>query len=88
VCINQQDHDEQTQQVNMTHIYRNARLVVIWLGEEVKMDISIDGMAFSLLKQLRRVFKDNGHVESDFQRKGPEGIACPGYGLLNSNANE
>lgn len=34
ICINQYDLDERSSQVaNMEHIYRDARLVVVFLGE-------------------------------------------------------
>ncbi|CZR60406.1 uncharacterized protein PAC_10302 [Phialocephala subalpina] len=90
ICINQQDHYEQTQQVNMmAGIYRNGRLVVMWLGEGTIFDgISIEGIAFALLQQLQKVFEEHGLVDLDFQQTGPDGLACPGYGLPNTNAKQ
>ncbi|KAK0117706.1 hypothetical protein ONS95_012035 [Cadophora gregata] len=83
ICINQRDSKERTTQVNMmADIYRNADLVIMWLGEEISIDgISTESAAFALLKQIQEVFDEHGLVELDFQLTGPTGFPCPGYGL-------
>ncbi|PVH83121.1 HET-domain-containing protein [Cadophora sp. DSE1049] len=83
ICINQKAISERTTQVNMmADIYRNAGLVIMWLGEEVIIDgISTEGAAFALLEQIQEVFNEHGLVDLDFQLTGPDGYPCPGYGL-------
>ncbi|KAL5315559.1 hypothetical protein ACEPPN_016427 [Leptodophora sp. 'Broadleaf-Isolate-01'] len=83
ICIDQKNFQERTSQVNMmADIYRNAGLVIMWLGEEITIDgVSTEGAAFALLKQIQEVFNVHGLVDLDFQLAGPDGDPCPGYGL-------
>lgn len=86
ICIDQQNDAERTAQVKtMAEIYRRARQVIMWVGEETEFD----GMAFGLLEKLGSVFKQYGRVDFDFEQPSHEAGEepfCPGYGLPLSNS--
>jgi hypothetical protein len=53
VCINQEDHDERSSQVQlMGNIYSHARKVLVWLGEEDNTDCQ----ALDMIKGLKKYF--------------------------------
>jgi hypothetical protein len=84
VCIDQHNDAERSAQVGMmADIYRRARRVIMWVGEETEFD----KVAFSLLQQLKDVFSQHGCVDFDFQT-GPNGMENPGYGLPGTNSTK
>lgn len=59
LCINQEDNSERAAQVQqMSHIYRCAHRVIIWLG--VDLDDSSDVFAYMRLHQAGEVSPDKG----------------------------
>jgi Heterokaryon incompatibility protein (HET) len=54
ICINQDDPDERSQQVQfMNAIYQNASHVWVWLGQD---DQQVAGSTFSLVRNLEETF--------------------------------
>ena len=68
ICINQSDPDEKTQQVRMMqHIYKNAAIVVAWLGEMTESD----KRAFETLEyvssklKLENIYRDDEEIREE-----------------------
>ena len=61
ICINQNDKEERSQQVQfMNHIYKNASHVLVWLGPDCE---SMAGPAFKLVRDLDETFQDEAKCE-------------------------
>lgn len=57
ICINQDDPDERSQQVQfMNVIYKNAGHVLVWLGQD---DQQVAGSAFELVCQIGETFRSD-----------------------------
>lgn len=66
ICINQKDMDERGQQVQfMNRIYKNARHVLVWLGQDEKgpSEQRVAESAFNLVRKLDETFRDEAERE-------------------------
>src|SRR5208282_5570910 len=56
ICINQEDTEERSEQVQfMNMIYKNASMVLVWLGPA---DQGVAESAFKLIDELDAIFQD------------------------------
>ncbi|EGX89000.1 HET domain protein [Cordyceps militaris CM01] len=71
VCINQDDIEERSQQVNlMNSVYRSARRVLVWLGRD---DESKAQDAVKMVEDLQKVFSDE-EAHDEFRKAHSENL--------------